>query len=82
MGDRDSVNMTGLMRSESRAREETEKWKRLFHERESAAKNGPQASLLAQLTEKSQEIDKLKIELQQRDAVSASLNASMSISLP
>lgn len=70
MGDRDSVNMTGLMRSEGRAREEAEKWKRLYRDRESAGKNGPHASLLTQLAEKSQEIERLKGELQQRDFVS------------
>jgi hypothetical protein len=70
MKDRDSVNMTGLMRAEGRAREEAEKYKRLLNEREAAAKNGSNAALLAQIAEKSTEIDKLKGMLDEREAVS------------
>jgi hypothetical protein len=69
MRDRDSSNMTGLMRAETRAREETEKYKRMFEEREAAAKNGPQADLLAQVEQKSKQIERLEGMLEEREAV-------------
>jgi len=71
MKDRDSSNMTGLMRAETRAREETEKYKRMFEEREAAAKTGPQADLLAQVEQKSKQIERLEGMLEEREAVSA-----------
>jgi len=64
--------MTGLMRAETRAREETEKYKRMFEEREAAATNGPQADLLAQVEQKSRQIERLEGMLEEREAVSAS----------
>ena len=59
MRDRDTPNITGLMRAEGRAREEAEKYKRMYQEREAAAKNGPNSTLLEQVAEKSKEIDRL-----------------------
>jgi hypothetical protein len=70
MRDRDSTNMTGLMRAETRAREEAEKYKRMYEEREAAAKNGPNAVLLDQVTERGREIERLEGMLEEREAVS------------
>lgn len=70
MRDRDTPNITGLMRAEGRAREEAEKYKRMYQEREAAAKNGPNSTLLEQVAEKSKEIDRLAGMLEEREAVS------------
>ena len=69
MRDRDTPNMTGLMRAEGRAREEAEKYKRMYQEREAAAKNGPNSALLEQVAAKSKEIDRLAGMLEEREAV-------------
>lgn len=69
--------MTGLMRAEGRAREEAEKYKRMYQEREAAAKNGPNSALLEQVATKSKEIDRLAGMLEEREAVNLRKNISV-----